>query len=442
MLKQRFGFKKIMLSLFLVMAVIFFISGCQPSSEVVDVESVTVSSAGGATTITEIGGTLQFSAVVLPADANDKAVVWSVVNGTGSATISTNGLLTAVANGTVTVKATSKDNSEKHDSKVITISNQDVLASSISVSSANDRAFIDTYHGTLQLSALVLPANAVNKNVIWTVENGTGSASISSAGLLTAITNGTVTVKATSAASNGVFGTKTITLSNQDASVTSVEIQSVDDVAIIDAFQGTLQLSVEVLPVIAANKAVIWSVENNTGSASISVDGLLTAESNGLVTVHAVSVSNSSVSDTMEIMISNQEVIVTAIELTSAGNVVVINIFGGTLQFMSNVLPANAADKSVTWSVTNGSGEATISQSGLLTAVANGTVTVVVTSDANPEIDETMVITISNQDVLVNSISVSGAGSKVIIDTFEGTLQMEALVLPANAADKSVTWSV
>ncbi|MDO9630165.1 MAG: Ig-like domain-containing protein, partial [Acholeplasmataceae bacterium] len=426
MLKQGISFKRFMLTLFFIGAVMLIFSGCKPKVEVVPVESITISAAGNATTITTIGGTLQFSAVVLPADADDKSVTWSVQNGTGSATISVNGLLTAVSNGTVTVKATSKDDSTKMATKVITISNQDVVASSISITSAQDRAFIDEYQGTLQMSAVVLPANAANKNVVWSVENGTGSATISATGLLTAVTNGTVTVKATSAQNGAVFGTKTITLSNQDASVTSVELSAAGNATTITTFQGTLQFAVEVLPAIAANKAVVWSVENGTGSATISAAGLLTAASNGTVTVRVASVSNPTVHDSMVITISNQEVAVTSIELTSAGNLQVINTFGGTLQFNANVLPANANNKAVLWTVNNGSGSATISNTGLLTAVSNGTVTVVVTSVSNSSVSSTMVITISGQEVVATSITVSGLGDATIIDVNGGTLQMSA----------------
>jgi len=57
---------------------------------------------------------------------------------------------------------------------------------------------IATDNGTLQLSAAVSPSNATNKTVTWSIANGTGQASISSSGLVTAIVNGTVTARATS----------------------------------------------------------------------------------------------------------------------------------------------------------------------------------------------------------------------------------------------------
>lgn len=93
-------------------------------SVTVPVSTISVSSEGNATTISANNGTLQMSAAVEPANASNKSVTWSVTNGTGEATISTAGLLTAVKNGTVMVKATAKDGSGKFGEKEITISGQ------------------------------------------------------------------------------------------------------------------------------------------------------------------------------------------------------------------------------------------------------------------------------------------------------------------------------
>jgi hypothetical protein len=73
----------------------------------IPVTAVTVTGASGATTISVDNGTLQMAAHVDPHNATVQTVVWSVTNDTGTATISATGLLTAVTNGTVTVKATS-----------------------------------------------------------------------------------------------------------------------------------------------------------------------------------------------------------------------------------------------------------------------------------------------------------------------------------------------
>ncbi|PCJ00451.1 MAG: hypothetical protein COB15_02785 [Flavobacteriales bacterium] len=88
--------------------------------------SITVQGQSGSSTITTNSGTLQMEAVVLPANATDTTYTWSVANGTGSATINTSGLLSALTNGTVTVTATANDASGITGSITITISNQSV----------------------------------------------------------------------------------------------------------------------------------------------------------------------------------------------------------------------------------------------------------------------------------------------------------------------------
>lgn len=85
---------------------------------------LTVTTQGGVpATITTVGGTLQMVATVYPATANQN-VTWSIVPGTGSASISTGGLVSAVTDGTVYAKAVSVQDITVKDSLMITISNQ------------------------------------------------------------------------------------------------------------------------------------------------------------------------------------------------------------------------------------------------------------------------------------------------------------------------------
>jgi hypothetical protein len=73
--------------------------------------------------ITTSGGTLQMVDTVFPASAS-QAVTWSIVLGTGSASISTGGLVTAISNGTVYAKAVAVQDITVKDSMMITISGQ------------------------------------------------------------------------------------------------------------------------------------------------------------------------------------------------------------------------------------------------------------------------------------------------------------------------------
>lgn len=112
---------------------------------------------------------------------------------------------------------------------------------------------------------------------------------------------------------------------------------------------------------------------------------------------------------------------------------------GNAKQFSTSVIPNNATDRTVTWSVSDET-IAIISDSGLLTPMKNGTVTVTATANDASGISAERVITISGvtgPPVFVESISISGS------DITDGQpKQFTADVLPANANIKVVTWAV
>ena len=101
-------------------------------------------------TINTSGGTLQMVATVFPSTAN-QSVTWNIVPMTGTATISSTGLVTAVSNGTVYAKATAVQDITVKDSMMITMSGQsgqppDVItlaASNISSSGATLNGTVD-----------------------------------------------------------------------------------------------------------------------------------------------------------------------------------------------------------------------------------------------------------------------------------------------------------
>ncbi|UJF35193.1 family 43 glycosylhydrolase [Paenibacillus hexagrammi] len=182
------------------------------------VSSIQVSSQSGVSMIHTKEGSLQLEANVFPADAAvERLVNWKVYDGAGSdkvspstrATISPTGLLTAKDDGTVTVLAAAKDGSEVVSNEfTVQISGQNgagvIPVSSISVSSGDAESIIPSKGGTLQMVADVSPSDATDASVNWSVTNGTGSATIDANGLLTAVSKGTVTVKAVSKDGSGV----------------------------------------------------------------------------------------------------------------------------------------------------------------------------------------------------------------------------------------------
>lgn len=93
---------------------------CNGTAVEPDVTGVSISAAGDVDSV-KLNGTLQFSATVEVVGGAPTTVTWSVVNGTGSATISTSGLLTATGVGEVTVKAASTEKPGVYDEYSLTI---------------------------------------------------------------------------------------------------------------------------------------------------------------------------------------------------------------------------------------------------------------------------------------------------------------------------------
>ena len=327
---------------------------------------------GGATTITTDGASLQMLATVLPANATNKTVTWSIMSGSAYATInSSSGLLTAVDNGTVTVRATSTDGSGVYGSTNITITGQVIPVSNITVAGQGGATSIITDGASLQMLATVLPANATNKTVTWSITSGSAYATInSSSGLLTAVDNGTVTVRATSTDGSGVYGSTNITITGQVIPVSSITVAGQGGATSIITDGASLQMLATVLPANATNKTVTWSITSGSSYATInSTSGLLTAVDNGTVTIRAMATDGSGVYGSTNITITGQVIPVSSITVAGQGGATSITTDGASLQMLATVLPANATNKTVTWSVTSGSAYATINSSGLLTAV-------------------------------------------------------------------------
>ncbi len=387
-------------------------------------------------------GTLTLPVNVDPDNASDTTLTWSIVsNDADTATINeSTGLITAIRNGSITVRAASAADTSKHDDAIVVITNQIVEPTAIAIQSKNSADSIKADDGTLELSVVTTPADAA-KNVIWSILNDSlNLASISDLGLVTAMRNGVVSVQVSSTLVN-LADTIDITIINQIVEPTALTVTGEGGATSIDVNDGTLQMLVGVTP-IDADTTVTWSIAaNDAGLAKISATGKLTAANNGVVTVIATSVSDTSITGEAEITLNNQIINPTTITVSGEGGSTSIDVKGGSLQMLSEVTPAGA-DSIITWSIAaNDTTLATISTTGLLTAVNNGVVTVIATSISDTSITGEAEITITNQLTRPTAITVSGEGGATSIDVKDGTLQMLAEVTPTGA-DSTVTWSI
>ncbi|MDV6169826.1 Ig-like domain-containing protein [Flavobacterium sp. DG1-102-2] len=389
-------------------------------------------------------GTLQLVANTTP--TTGAPVTWSVVAGNIFATVDANGLVSAEANGTVTVRAALvSDPTLKHDI-IITITNQIIDVTAIDVVVQNNApAVITANEGTLQLNALVSPVNATNTAVTWTIVSGSEFASIDENGLVTAVANGTVTLRATSNEDETLFDEIAIVISNQYVAATALVVSVQDDAEpIINTNVGTLQLVATIAPAEATNADVTWTIVSGAEFASIDENGLVTANANGTIMIRATSNDDEMLFDEIEIVISNQYVAATALIISVENDAEpVITTNEGTLQLVATIAPADATDASATWTIVSGAEFASIDENGLVTAVANGTVTVRATSNDDETLFDEIAIAISNQYVAATALIISVENdAEPVINTNESTLQLVATIVPAEATNADVTWTI
>lgn len=189
-----------------------------------------------------------------------------------------------------------------------------------------------------------------------------------------------------------------------------------------------------------ATSEILWSIDEarSTGTASIDENGILVGLTPGLVTVLATSADDSAVFDETTVTILAPTAEAEAIVVTGDWEFANEVEAGATLQMIPRFIPGNTADKSVTWSVDNGTGSATIDQNGLLTALTPGTVTVWAVASNEVEGSCSLNIVRYAGDITIfldgkAGVTSLGVGQRMILS---------AQVSPEDATCQEVVWSV
>lgn len=163
---------------------------------------------------------------------------------------------------------------------------------------------ISTTDGTpITLVADIYPYNAENKKVAWFVDNPK-LARISDNGVLTPLRNGLVTVTAITTDGSDISASKQIIISNMPTLIEELSLRTETGQNTLRINGNTLKISADILPSVAHNKTLVWSVDN-TDYATISSDGLLTSGriANKSVVVTATTTDGSDLTATIEILL-------------------------------------------------------------------------------------------------------------------------------------------
>ena len=216
-----------------------------------------------------------------------------------------------------------------------------------------------------------LPENISNKKLRWTSSNPE-VASVSEEG----------SVKALS------IGSSTITVYPTDGSdrKSSITVQVIDHIDFISAITftnqsssiyeaETLALTANKVPANATYQTLKWTT-SNPQIATVSETGEVKGLAQGVVTITAASTDGSGIKQTIQVEI--KEVIpVTGITFTTILSETLS--VGETLPLQIEVSPANATVSALEW-ISSAPTVATVSSTGLVTALARGEATITVTS--------------------------------------------------------------
>lgn len=349
--------------------------------------AVTAVAVTPATASLEVDGTQQLAAVVTAVGGADESVTWSSSD-EAVATVSSTGVVTAMAEGSATITATSVFNTAVSGSATVTVTDPTVdPAPEVTAVVVTPAAAAVLVGETVQLDAVVTAVGGASTAVTWS-SSDTAVATVDGSGLVLGVSADPVTITATSVFDGTVSGSASVTVS-VGAAVVSVSIVDPGEVYVTDV----VPLQAIVVQVGGLSEDVSWSSVDETGSATIdSVTGELTAISAGTVAVTATSVADSTVSDVMVLEVlapTVAEVVVTPASVTLE--------IGESEELTADVTAFGGASQAVTWR-SDDEAVATVDAGGLVTAVAGGTATITATSVATPSVSDSAEVTVNQPE--------------------------------------------
>ena len=249
-------------------------------------------------------------------------------------------------------------------------------------------------------------------------------ATVSTTGVVTALSNGTSVIRATV---DGIAGQATLTVSPTPVATVSVSL------AAGSVFVGqTTQASAELRGAasqLLSGRAIAWS-SSNTAAATVSASGVVTAVAPGTSTITATAEDKSG-----SAVVTVSLVPVDSVHVTLADSSVTV---GATVQgsaVLRSAVGAVLTGRTVAWSSSDVA-VATVNASGLVTAVSAGTVNITASAEGK---SDGVTLTVSPAPVASVSVSLDPTSIQV-----GGTSTATATTRAANnvvLTGRSITWS-
>ena len=375
---------------------------------------------------------------IAPANATDQYVVWRVKDAGDTKASITNGILTATAAGVATITAIILDGEASgipymQDFK-ITVNTAFVEVTGVMGIPEKGMAGMP-----LSLEAFVIPENATNQAIAWSLRTEDAIGITIDDHILNVAKGGTVTITVT--IEDGIaMGIPYIQDFNITIDTPFVPVTGVADVPVAATAGVPLTIAASIVPNDATNQTIVWTVKEAGGTGVVVNDDVLTATSAGTVIMTAA-IANGLAEEfayTQDFIITVNETFVAVTDITDVPDMA---SSGMPLELGNSIVPPNAANQSVQWSVKD-AGDTDVSIEGnILNANTGGTVTIVATIDNGTDTDipftKEFIITIQVPFVPVTDIADVPAAA-----TAGTPLTLTSSVVPANATHPKIVWTV
>lgn len=351
--------------------IVFFMIGCPESaSDNVAVSSVTINEAAASPYTINVGGDdITLHATVLPGNASNKTVTWTSSAPTIASIGATTGTVTALATGTANITASAGGKTSE-----VFVVNVLVPVTSVTINEMSQSPKALLVGGTgITLTATVAPPGASNSTVTWT-SSAPAIASVNSAtGAVTALAAGTADIFASA---GGIRSTAFVV----NTSVIAVESVTINEMSqspkTLRVGEAGITLTATVLPENASFKTVTWTSSATTKASVNATTGAVTAVAQGDATITATA---GGVASTTAFAVTILPPYISSISITNDSPMLDV---GETDTMTFRILPTGVPVQTVKWS-SSAPEIATIDENtGVITAVAKGTTTITVTSDA------------------------------------------------------------
>lgn len=341
------------------------------------------------------------------------------------AKVSKKGVVTGVKKGTVTIKATTKVKSKTLTAQCnVTVKNP-IKVKSIKVPTTNVTLKVGN---TTTIKPTIQPANATFKKLKYTSSNTKIATVNESTGLVTSKAAGTAYIKI--AATDGSKKTAKVKITVNPADPIKAIGVNVSTPALSMGVGESRVVNAIVTPANANNKGVSYT-SYDPEIATVDVNGLITARKEGRAELEIKTTDGSN--KTAKVVVNVKPILATSIS-TGARDIGLQA--GDKSQINVTFNPVNTTNRGLSF-VSSDTSVVTVSETGLITGVKNGSATITVTTKDGSNKAATINVVVNPTSASSMTVSVS----KPKIEMGE-KIQIQSTITPASASIKSLKYTL